>query len=71
MIEEHVKRLGSSKPTDKAVLKASLRDEKQQNHSDNDSDWESVEDDFPTVKLEELLDPAKAPADEFGDSADE
>merc|ERR1719240_989987 len=39
------------------ILKANLKDQKTEKDidDDNDSDWESVEEDAPVVKLEELL----------------
>ena len=37
------------------LLKANLKDKKTDNKDDDDSDWESVEEDAPVVRLEELL----------------
>lgn len=39
----------------KLLLKANLKDKKTEKEGDDDSDWESVEEDAPVVKLEELL----------------
>lgn len=37
------------------LLKANLKDKKAEQDDDDDSDWESVEEDAPVVRLEELL----------------
>lgn len=43
-----------------ALFKATLKKvPKPDNHSDDGNDWEDVEEDFPHVKLEELLDNLK------------
>jgi len=47
---------------EKALFKATLKREGKQTNSDSEEDednWESAEEDFPHVKLEELLDNLK------------
>ena len=43
------------------MFKASIakRDEKEEGDNDDGSDWESVEEDAPVIRLEELLDNMK------------
>jgi hypothetical protein len=43
------------------MFKATLKNNGQskENNAESDSDWESVEEDFPAVKLEDLLDNLK------------
>jgi hypothetical protein len=53
---ESAKNAEIQRQKEKALFKATLKKQPNQAHGDDDDEWEDVEEDFPHVKLDELLD---------------
>lgn len=54
--QESAKNAEIQRLKEKALFKATLKKQPVQNDGDDDDEWEDVEEDFPHVKLDELLD---------------